>query len=57
MAVLEPRRQLPGKLVEGVVLDRREHGRPCLAERTKRHDVLRDDDVRRFHGRIRIGWC
>ncbi len=37
LAILEPRRQLPGELVEGLILDRREHGRSGVAERAKRH--------------------
>ena len=49
MAVVEPRRQLPGEFVESVVLDRGEHGRSRLANRTKRQDVLRHDVLGRFH--------
>src|SRR5262249_18710263 len=39
IAVLEPLRQLPGELVEGVVLHRRQHRWFRVSWRTEGHDV------------------
>ena len=47
----EPRRQLPGELVEGAVFDRRQRRRFRVADRAERQDVLG-----RFHVSFRIGW-
>ena len=48
---VEPRRQLPGELVEGAVLDRRQGRRSRLADGPERQDILG-----RFHGCFQIGW-
>src|SRR6185312_16244320 len=48
---IEPRRQLAGQLVEGVILARRQRERFSLADRSEWHNVWR-----RFHGLIQIGW-
>ena len=50
---LEPRRQLPGELVEGAVFHRGQDRRFRFADRAKRQDVL--ERFGSFHGRFQIG--